>query len=202
MTNQKGRQEAPDPKTGRKSYDLPDPWHHVAQTAQHTRRRPAAVPDQLVHRDPRATRVRALHIDPDATSWHLELPEDASAQHDVLCRLIGDTVDRAMYHRQALLHVHGNGAGMRLPVNPAAWALACAWRRLDLPYLLYGPVIVTGPDTSGVIETLNDRLLSQAEEVARRTKELHLEWSTRPPVSESAARHELLAYARRATRPS
>ncbi|WP_413804343.1 hypothetical protein [Streptomyces sp. OE57] len=113
--------------------------------------------------------------------------------------LIGGTTDRAVYHRQALLHVHGNGAGRRLPVNPAAWALACAWRGLNLPYLLYGPVLVTGPDTGGAVETLNDRLLAQAEEVTRIVQELRGQWSTRPPMSEPAAREELLANARQAT---
>ncbi|MFI0772583.1 hypothetical protein ACH4TQ_48165 [Streptomyces sp. NPDC021218] len=140
----------------------------------------------------------ALRIDPDATSSRLDLPTDQAAQHNVLRSLIGGSTDRAVYHRNALLHVHGNGAGMRLPVNPAAWALACSWRGLALPYLLYGPVIVTGPDTSGTVEDLKDRLLAQAEEVARRAEELRLEWSARPPVSEPAARQELLAYARRA----
>ncbi|MEU4896235.1 hypothetical protein AB0B12_26370 [Streptomyces sp. NPDC044780] len=141
----------------------------------------------------------ALRIDPDSTSSRLALPTDQTAQYDILRSLIGGNPDRAIYHRQALLHLHGNGAGTRLPVNPAAWALACAWRGLNLPYLLYGPVLVTGPDTRGAVENLNDSLLAQAEEIARRTAELRMEWSTRPPVSEPAARLELLAYTRRAT---
>ncbi|MDN3061263.1 hypothetical protein PH213_43620 [Streptomyces sp. SRF1] len=83
-------------------------------------------------------------------------------------------------------------------MNPAAWALACAWRGLDLPYLLYGPVIVTGPDPGGAVETLNNSLLAQAEEVTRTVAELRGQWSTQPPMSEPAARLELLANARRA----
>ncbi|MBO3681726.1 hypothetical protein [Streptomyces sp. NEAU-YJ-81] len=146
--------------------------------------------------------MSALRIDPDATSSRLNLPTDSTAQHDVLRSLIAGSTDRAVYHRQALLHLHSNGAGIRLPVNPAAWALACTWRGLNLPYLLYGPVIVTGPDTSGAIEDLNDRLLTEAEKVADKALELRLEWSARPPVSEPAAQNELLAYARRALRPS
>ncbi len=201
MTDQSKRQEAPGPKTGCQPHDQSDPWLHDTQAPQGTQDQSAAVPDRLGHPHPRPTHARALHIAPDATSSHLDLPEDAHAQHDILRNLIGDTVDRAVYHRQALLHLHGNGAGRRLPVNPAAWALACAWRRLDLPYLLYGPVIVTGPDTRGVLQTLADSLLGEAEEVARRVEELRLEWSTRPPASESAARHELLTHTQQATRP-
>ncbi|MEU5930649.1 hypothetical protein ABZ817_45545 [Streptomyces antimycoticus] len=145
--------------------------------------------------------MRALCINPDATSSHLGLPTDQAAQHHALRNLIGGSTDRAVYHRQALLHVHGNGAGTQLPVNPAAWALACAWRGLNLPYLLYGPIIVTGPDTGGTVEELNDRLLAQAEEVTRTVQELQRQWSTRPPESEPATRQELLTYARRAIRP-
>ncbi|GAA2345085.1 hypothetical protein [Streptomyces violaceusniger] len=151
MTDQSRRQEAPDPKTGCQPYDQPDPWLRDTETPQHPQDQSAAVPDRLGHPDPRPTHARALHIDPDATFSHLDLPEDAHAQRDILRSLIGDTVDRAIYHRQALLHLHGNGAGRRLPVNPAAWALACAWRGLDLPYLLYGPVIVTGGSVKRVV---------------------------------------------------
>ncbi|MFJ2349597.1 hypothetical protein [Streptomyces antimycoticus] len=143
--------------------------------------------------------MRALRINPDATSTRLHLPTEQAAQHDLIRRLIGGSTDRAVYHRQALLHVHHNGTGTQLPVNPAAWALACTWRGLDLPYLLYGPVIITGPDTGSTIEELNDRLLTQAEKITRTAQELRLEWSTRPSASEPAARLELLANARRAT---
>ncbi|MEU8481043.1 hypothetical protein [Streptomyces hygroscopicus] len=146
--------------------------------------------------------MRALRIDPDATSSRLDLPADQAAQRDMLRSLIGGSPDQAVYHRRALLHVHGSGTRMRLPVNPAAWALACAWRGLDLPYLLYGPVVVTGPGTGGALTALNDRLLGEAEDVTRRVEELRSEWATRPPASESAARLELLAYARRAIRRS
>ncbi|MBL1102615.1 hypothetical protein [Streptomyces coffeae] len=91
---------------------------------------------------------------------------------------------------------------MRLSVNPAAWTLACAWRGLDLPYLIYGPAIVTGPTAGGAAQGLTDRLLAEAEDVARRVEELRNEWSTRRPASEDAARRELLAYARRVLRSS
>ncbi|MFD8340201.1 hypothetical protein ACFV42_47640 [Streptomyces solisilvae] len=199
MTDQTRRQEAPETKTGCQPYGQSDPSRRDTEAPQRAQDQSAAVLDRLGRPDPRPTHARALHIDPDAASSRLNLPEDANAQHDILRSLIGDTADRAIYHRQALLHLHSNGAGRRLPVNPAAWALACVWRGLDLPYLLYGPVIVTGPDTRGVLQTLTDSLLDEAEEIARRTAQLRVEWSTRPPASEPAARLELLANARRAT---
>ncbi|MGR3938473.1 hypothetical protein [Streptomyces sp. BRA346] len=155
-----------------------------------------------VHLDGHLVRGGALRIDPDASSLRIDLPGEATAQDDLLRELIGDTIDRGHYHRQAPMHVHGSGQRMQLPVNVAAWALACAWRGLDLPYLLYGPVVVTGPYVGRVFRGLDERLVYEAEDVARRVGELRNEWATRAPVDESAARRELLAYARRAVRSS
>jgi hypothetical protein len=79
--------------------------------------------------------ITALNIRPDGTAEPLELPDDYAAQRQELRGLLGGTVDAGVYHRQAQLHVHGGGPTAKdLPLNVAAWALACAWRGPDIGY--------------------------------------------------------------------
>jgi 2-polyprenyl-6-methoxyphenol hydroxylase-like FAD-dependent oxidoreductase len=87
--------------------------------------------------------MRALRIAPDTTVTELDLPE--SGAHSTIRDHIGTTgpVDHGVYHRRALLHIHGDGHRMGLAQNITAWALASTWRGLAL-YPIHGPVVVTG----------------------------------------------------------
>ncbi|NUK89970.1 hypothetical protein [Streptomyces lunaelactis] len=119
--------------------------------------------------------------------------------------LLGGTVDAGVYHRRALLHVHGGGPGEPgRGFNVAVWALACAWRGLDIPYGLYGTAVVTGPG-DGRVAGLEAGLVVQVRAVCAAVRDVLAEWQTRPPAGESAARSELLAAARhqvKATAPA
>ncbi|MEV6400962.1 hypothetical protein AB0M39_40345 [Streptomyces sp. NPDC051907] len=82
--------------------------------------------------------------------------------------------------------------------NLGAWSLACAWRGLELPYALYGVVVVTGPRLGdGGVAPLEDLLAQQVHAVAQTVRETVEEWRRRPPASGDAAAQELLAYVRR-----
>ncbi|WP_415954417.1 hypothetical protein [Streptomyces sp. KLOTTS4A1] len=103
-----------------------------------------------------------------------------------------------IYHRRAVLHIlddaqHRYTQG-RARLNLVAWALASAWRGLDL-YPLYGPVIITGGDAE-TTESLGDDLVAQALRTSETVRETLAEWQRRRPVSNEAAIAELLAYVR------
>lgn len=139
--------------------------------------------------------MRALRIAPDTTVTELALPEPGA--HSAIRDHIGTTgtVDQGLYHRRTLLHLHGDGRGMGLAQNIAAWALASAWRGMAL-YPIHGPVIVTGRAHGG-LAALDDDLAQHAHAVAQTVRETLEEWRTRPPASNEAALSELLAYAAR-----
>jgi hypothetical protein len=93
--------------------------------------------------------VRALRIDPAATVTDVNLPE--SGAYSAIREHVGspDSVDQGVYHRRAVVHRHGNGRGIGLPQNLAAWALASAWRGMAL-YPLAGPIVITGRTEGGI----------------------------------------------------
>ncbi|MFE2964064.1 hypothetical protein ACFXKC_10390 [Streptomyces sp. NPDC059340] len=138
--------------------------------------------------------MRALRIDPDATVTDLNLPEtDAQS---AIREHVGspEAVDQGVYHRRAVLHIHGNGRSFGLPQNLAAWALASAWRGMAL-YPLAGPIAITGRTESGEATALDDDPAQHVQGVAQTVRETMTEWRTRPPASNEAAIRELLAYA-------
>ncbi|MFJ8787372.1 hypothetical protein [Streptomyces sp. NPDC102476] len=127
--------------------------------------------------------MHAVRIDPDATVTDLNLP-GADAQSAIREHLGSDAVDHGVYHRRAVLHIHGNGHDLGLPENLAAWALASAWRGMPL-YPLVGPVVVTGRTESGDVTSLDDDLVQHAKAVARTVRDTLAEWRARPPASNS-----------------
>lgn len=145
-----------------------------------------------------AMSAQALRIDEQGGVQTVHLPDTYAAQRAALCDLVGGATDAGVYHRQAVLHVHGNGAAAQeLQFNTAAWALASAWRGLDIPYGLYGPIVVTGPaETDGGHGPLSPEFEAQVRGVCAAVRDVHAEWQTRPPAGETAARAELLAAAR------
>lgn len=137
----------------------------------------------------------ALRIDPDATVTDLNLP--ATDAHIAIQEHVGsDAVDQGVYHRRAVLHIHGNGLKLGFPQNLAAWALASAWRGMPL-YPLAGPIVITGRTTSGDKAALDHDLAQHAKAVAQTVRDTLTEWRERPPASNEAAIKELLAYAAR-----
>ncbi|MEU0899835.1 hypothetical protein [Streptomyces massasporeus] len=139
--------------------------------------------------------MHALCIDPDATVTDLNLPA-ADAQSAIQEHVRYDALDQGVYHRRAVLHIHGNGQKLGLPQNLAAWALASAWRGMPL-YPLAGPIVVTGRTASGDVTVLDDDLVQHAKAVAQTVRDTLSEWRARPPASNEAAVNELLAYAAR-----
>ncbi|MFC7266377.1 hypothetical protein [Streptomyces lutosisoli] len=140
--------------------------------------------------------MHALRIDPDATVTDLNLP--LTDAHSAILEHLGspDAVDQGVYHRRAVLHIHGNGRTLGLPQNLAAWALASAWRGMTL-YPLAGPVLVTGRTAAGDVTALDDDLVQHVKAVAQTVRDTLSEWRARPPASNEAAIGELLAYAAR-----
>ncbi|WP_056791470.1 hypothetical protein [Streptomyces sp. Root55] len=142
--------------------------------------------------------TRALRIWEHGEVEVVQLPGTHAAQIRELAHLVGGPTNTGMYHRQAVLHIHGTGAAAQdLQFNASAWALASAWRGLDITYGLYGPIMVTGPgDPAGGYGALAPHLESQIHDVCAAVSDVHAEWRTRPPAGEAAARAELLAAAR------
>ncbi|WP_406482472.1 hypothetical protein [Streptomyces sp. NBC_01615] len=140
--------------------------------------------------------MHALRIESDATVTDLNLP--LTDAHSAVLEHVGspDAVDQGVYHRRAVLHIHGNGRTLGLPQNLAAWALASAWRGMTL-YLLAGPVVVTGRTAAGDVTALDDDLVQHVQAVAQTVRDTLSEWRARPPASNEAAIGELLAYAAR-----
>lgn len=136
--------------------------------------------------------MEALRIDVDGTVVVLPWPEVDVERRELVRVAVGGGADTAVYHRRAHLHVHGNGQAENLPVNLSAWALASVWRGMDIPYGLYGPVVVTGPQQA----ELDEDLAGAVRAVCAAVVEICQEWKARPPVGEQQARAELLAAAR------
>ncbi|MGW2766108.1 hypothetical protein [Streptomyces sp. NPDC001275] len=140
-----------------------------------------------------------LRIALDTTVTEPDLPETGalSAIRDHIGAT--DAVDQGLYHRRALLHIHGDGRAIGLAQNNTAW-LASAWRGMAL-YPTHGPVIVTARAQGGEDASLDDGLAQHAHAVAQPVRETLGEWRTRPPASNEAALNELLAYAARDVAP-
>ncbi|MFD7713847.1 hypothetical protein [Streptomyces sp. NPDC059786] len=145
-------------------------------------------------------RLRALRIATDTTVTEVDLPETGAllAIRDHIGTT--DAVDQGIYHRLALLHVHGAGRAIGLEQNLAAWALASAWRGTVL-YPIHGPVVVTGRTRDGEVAALEDGLARHVHTTAQTVRETLGEWRSRPPASSEAALHELLANVTRGVVP-
>ncbi|MFF4755273.1 hypothetical protein ACWD5R_35320 [Streptomyces sp. NPDC002514] len=135
----------------------------------------------------------ALRIDPDASVIELSLPA-SDVQSAVREHVGSGAVDQGVYHRRAVLHIHGSGLMLGLPQNLAAWALASAWRGMAL-YPLAGHVVVTGRTADGEVTGLDGGLARHAKSVVQTVRDTLSEWRERPPASHEAAVRELLAYA-------
>ncbi|MCQ8833799.1 hypothetical protein [Streptomyces malaysiensis] len=140
--------------------------------------------------------MRALLITPAGIVTELDLPE--SGARSAIRDHVGSAgaVDQGLYHREALVHVHGDGQRIGLDSNLTAWALASAWRGMPL-YSFHGPVVVTGRTQDGDTSALGDDLAAHVHAVAQTVRETREAWKTRPPASNEAAMRELLAYAAR-----
>ncbi|MDX3075856.1 hypothetical protein [Streptomyces sp. MI02-7b] len=138
--------------------------------------------------------VAALRLEVTGAVQGFELPEDYTRQRRVLRSLLGGAVDGAVYHRRALLHVHGHGAlSVGRDLNAAAWALASTWRGAELPCGLYGTAVVTGPNLgNGGCDDLDDDLAGQVQSVCEATSRVLTEWVDCPPEGEAQARAQLL----------
>ncbi|MFD6469540.1 hypothetical protein [Streptomyces goshikiensis] len=135
-----------------------------------------------------------LRIDTDGRTALMPCPADALESALLIRAGVGGSADTAVYHRRAVLHVHGNGQAERLPLNLSAWVLASVWRGFELPYGLHGTVMVTGPQS----EALDADLVAEIQAVCAAVAEVRAEWQDRPPVGEHAARAGLLAAGRHA----
>ncbi|MFB7323827.1 hypothetical protein [Streptomyces sp. NPDC056190] len=114
--------------------------------------------------------MRALRIALDTTVTEPDLPETGalSAIRDHIGAT--DAVDQGLYHRRALLHIHGDGRAIGLAQNITARAVASAWRGMAL-YPTHGPVIVTGRAQGGEAASLDDGLAQHAHAVAQTVRE-------------------------------
>ncbi|MFD9411555.1 hypothetical protein ACFWBN_31655 [Streptomyces sp. NPDC059989] len=133
-----------------------------------------------------------LRVDSDGGTTLMPWPDDELQRGLLIRAVVGGPADTAVYHRRAVLHVHGNGQSERLPLNLAAWVLASVWRGIELPYGFHGTVMVTGPQS----QELDADLVAVVQAVCVAVAEVRAEWQNRPPASERAARAELLAAAR------
>lgn len=142
----------------------------------------------------------ALRIAVDGEVTEVDLPDDRAAQRRLLNQLVGGVTEAAYFHRSTVLHLHGEGAILRLPPNITSWTLACVWRRMNLgfDYVLHGPVVVTGAyGENGELGPLPDEFAAQVRTAAATVREAIESWRTRSPVSTEAALAEVLAYVQR-----
>ncbi|NUU22431.1 MAG: hypothetical protein HOV68_13090 [Streptomycetaceae bacterium] len=130
----------------------------------------------------------ALVIGTDGTVSTVDLPADWADRYNALRELVGGQPESARYHRDALLYVDGDGAGHQ-DSNLVAWALASAWRGLDLPYGLAGTVVATGPAEE---DPLPDVLIAQAHAASEAVALFLGRALTRRPASPDALASELL----------
>ncbi|MFD6185452.1 hypothetical protein [Streptomyces goshikiensis] len=135
-----------------------------------------------------------LRIDTDGRTALMPWPADGMESALLIRAGAGGSADTAVYHRRAVLHVHGNVQAECLALNLAAWVLVSVWRGFELPYGLHGTVMVTGPQS----EALDADLVAEIQAVSAAVAEVRAEWQDRPPVGENAARAELLAAGRHA----
>ncbi|MEU7068353.1 hypothetical protein [Streptomyces sp. NPDC046161] len=135
--------------------------------------------------------MSAIRIDSDGATVVLPWPDDREGRLRVVRDELGGVADRAVYHRRAHLHVHGSGGRDGLAMNVTVWVLASHWRRVEIPYGFFGPVVVTGPAFTDLDEEMAVEVLA----VCAAVREVRREWVTRSPVGESQARAELLAAA-------
>ncbi|MFE0463735.1 hypothetical protein ACFW1A_31230 [Kitasatospora sp. NPDC058965] len=135
----------------------------------------------------------ALQIDPAGPVEEIELPADPALRRRVLTTRLGGSPDPGVYHRRALMWMHGNAVYEGLPPNVVATALASAWRGMDIgaSYFLYGRVIVTG-SVDGDADHLDEGLAGQAREVGKLVAARALAWKTAPPASNEAAWEEIV----------
>lgn len=138
--------------------------------------------------------VAALRLEVTGVVETFELPEDYTRQRQVLRALLIGAVDGAVYHRRALIHVHGQGSlSPSRQLNVAAWALASTWRRTELPYGLYGTAVVTGPNRSdGGYGALDEDLSAHVQAVSAAVSRVLATWVNCPPRGEAQARAEVL----------
>jgi hypothetical protein len=135
----------------------------------------------------------ALQIDPAGPVTKVELPDDPALLQRVVSTRLGGSPDRAVYHRRALMWLHGNAINEGMPPNVVATALASAWRGTDIgaSYFLHGRVIVTGSEAGGA-DHLGEELTIQAQEVGQVIADRALAWQTAPPASNAAAWAEIV----------
>ncbi|MFD8131198.1 hypothetical protein [Streptomyces mirabilis] len=109
--------------------------------------------------------MQALRVASDTTVAGLTLP-DLDARRAIREHL-GSTgaADQAVYHRRALLHIHGSGQSIGLQQNLDAWVLVSRWRGMTL-YPLHGPVAIAGRSQDGGVAPLDDDLAQHVRAVA------------------------------------
>ncbi|WP_405824199.1 hypothetical protein OG705_29110 [Streptomyces sp. NBC_00838] len=101
-------------------------------------------------------------VSPAKPCTRLTLPDHR--QHEWRTEYLGDLPEAAYYHPAAVLHLHGNGVGHHLPLNPVAWTLASAWRGFQLDYILVGHAVITGnEDHDGNLTPLPAQFTAQTE---------------------------------------
>ncbi|MEU2086744.1 hypothetical protein ABZ569_33345 [Streptomyces albus] len=119
----------------------------------------------------------AVLITPDLTAQRIHLPHAPAEQRAVIHQRLGcapdGPVDAAYYHPANVFHLGGNSTGSA-PLNTAAWALACTWRRRTLNYPLCGPVLITGAMEEGstAYADLDPEQVMQAQQVTGAVREL------------------------------
>ncbi|WP_030272870.1 hypothetical protein [Streptomyces sp. NRRL B-24484] len=130
----------------------------------------------------------ALQINADMTVASVELPDEPALRQRAIAARLSGAADQAVYHRQALMWVHGNGAREGLPANLVATAVASAWRGLDVgaSYFLHGRVLVTGA-ANGDAGPLEEKLVGQVCAVAAAVTAQMAAFRTSPPASNEAA---------------
>ncbi|MFE5539501.1 hypothetical protein ACFQ78_27630 [Streptomyces sp. NPDC056519] len=134
----------------------------------------------------------ALRIDVGGAVVVLPWPGDDAGRRQVVRTAVGGPADAAVYHRRTQFHVHGQGQTERLAMNLPAWVLASVWRRMEITYGFYGPVVVTGPR----LGALDEAMAAEVRAVCAAVAEVREKWVTRQPAGEWQARAELLAAAR------
>ncbi|MFI1648308.1 hypothetical protein ACH4XT_15400 [Streptomyces avidinii] len=129
----------------------------------------------------------ALVIAPAGSVSSTVLPSDAEGRRAAIGELVGGGADQGRYHPEVLLHVRGNGSP---EPNLTAWALASTWRNLEISYLLYGTVVVTGPASGAELPA---NVAAQVRAAGDAVTAIMDEWRSRRPISNDAAVAELLA---------
>ncbi|OEV12223.1 hypothetical protein AN218_09360 [Streptomyces nanshensis] len=137
-----------------------------------------------------------LRIDVDATVEAVTVPADG--QYRRLRELLGGPTDRGIYHRRAIHYVQDGPQRTDANWNLAAWAAACLWRRTVLSYEIYGPVVVTGPDSdeSEGLRGLDEDVARELRACADAVMRCRERWRRMPVMSQEHLR-EVLTEAQR-----